>query len=141
MVWKHRGRIESGWSVWEVLLVLFAVSILVLLLLPALAKRTSKASRLSCINNIKQISTGFRLTSNDTVGRSPFAKIGPSNLVGAANLWRLFQYAQNDISSPRILICPQDSKRTAANDFFEETNSQFSSESFAHPSKRNTALS
>jgi hypothetical protein len=51
----------------------------------------------------------------------------------------LFQYAQNDISSPRILVCPSDTDKFPATDFLTGTGSGV--DSFFAPAKQNKALS
>jgi prepilin-type processing-associated H-X9-DG protein len=94
--------------------------------------------------------TAFRLYANDYSGKYPLQVLSESGTNGAPNdpfgpfdsndpthLWRIFQAAGNELSSPRILVCPED-KRTAAQDF-NETN--LTTASFAHPSKRENALS
>ena len=77
-------------------------------------------------------------SANDNDGRYPDAS---TNITSNTELWKLFQFAQNDISSPRILVCPADTDRFPATDFLTDTNSPTYSGSFAHPSKRNLALS
>ena len=84
---------------------------------------------------------GLRLFANDNDSLYPFTSFSRTNSGGAENLWQLFQMAQSDISSPRVLICPSDSARRPASDFLVQTNSEFSSGSLAHPSRRNMALS
>ncbi len=137
----HCDLLKAGWSVWELVLVVFVVAALALMLIPAWMKAKARSSRVSCVNNMKQIGTGFRLFAGDNDMKYPFASIGPTNTGGAADLWMLFQLAANDLSSPRILVCPDDKERRRAEDFFITTNSPIPRVSFAHPSQRNSALS
>ena len=129
---------EAAWTKWELLLVVFIVGLLVATLVPAWLKSKARSSRISCVNNVKQVAMGLRLFANDNDSRYPDAS---TNITSNTELWKLFQLAQNDISSPRILICPLDTERLSAGDLLGETNPLFSSNSFAHPSKRNSALS
>ena len=133
---------EAGWSVWELVLVVSVVAALALLLIPAWMKAKARYySPIACVNNMKQTGMGLRLFANDNDMKYPFASIGPTNTGSAADLWMLFQYAANDISNPRALVCPDDKERRPAEDFFTSTNSPISRSSFAHPSNRNSALS
>ena len=121
------------------------------MILPSLRRNTSRAQRIACVNNLKQVSTGLRLFANDADGKYPFEcfTAGSTNAdVNAipggwshnpTNLWKLFQLAQRDLSSPRILVCPFDSAKFPASDFLSGSNA--TSDSFSHPSKRNSALS
>ncbi len=129
---------EAAWTKWELLLVVFVVGLLVAMLVPALLKSKARSSRVSCVNIIKQVSMGLRLFANDNDSRYPDAS---TNIPSSTDLWKLFQLAQNDLSSPRILVCPTDTDRFPATDFLTDTNSPTYSGSFAHPSKRNLALS
>ena len=133
---NQRLPTEGAWTKWELLLVVFVVGLLVAMLVPALLKSKAHSSGPACINNVKQVSTGLRLFANDNDSRYPDAF---TNITSNTELWKLFQFAQNDIGSPRVLVCPYDKERTSADDFL--TGSGSSSGSFAHPSKRNLALS
>ena len=127
---------EAAWTKWELLLVVFVVGLLIVMLVPAWLKAKARSSRTSCVNNVKQVAMGLRLFANDNDSRYPDAS---TNITSNTELWKLFQLAQNDISSPRILICPEDRERTSAADFLTASGS--SADSFAHSSKRNLALS
>ncbi len=133
---NQRPPTEAAWTKWELLLVVFVVGLLAVMLVPALLKSKARSSRVGCVNNVKQVSTSLRLFANDNDSRYPDAS---TNITSATELWKLFQVAQNDIFSPRVLVCPDDKERTPAADFL--TGSGSSSESFADPSKRNLALS
>jgi competence protein ComGC len=138
---KSIGSPAGGWTKGELLVVIAVVVVLLVVLLPALARVTSRVSKQSCVNHMKQIGTGFRLWAYEHEQRYPFSHLSATYAGNATNLWKLFQMAADDISSPRILVCPQDSERRPALDFLTETNAQFSSKSFSHPSKRHSALS
>ncbi len=120
------------------------------MILPALPGKGGRAHRISCVNSLKQIGTAFRLFANDYDGRYPFqvlaeatngfpdaAGLLPFNTNDATQVWKLFQAAGYELSSPRILVCPADTRAAAAD--FASTNA--SSQSFAHPSQRLKALS
>ncbi len=132
---KMRAGQKAGTLV-DVLVVVTVVIGAAAIILPMLARSNVRSSRIGCITAVKMVAMGLRLFANDNDSRFPDASI---NIMASTNLWKLFQLAENDISSPRILVCPEDKERTPASDFL--TGSGSSSASFADPSKRNLALS
>ena len=127
---------KRAFTLIELLVVIAIIAILAGMLLPALAKAKARAQRISCVNAIKQVSTGLRLFANDNDSRYPDAS---TNITTSAELWKLFQYAQNDISSPRILVCPSDTIKIASTDFL--TGAGISQTSYSFNGVQNNATS
>ena len=105
----------------ELLLVIAAVALLMALLLPPLAVSNRKSARVGCVNNLKQIGIAFRLWEQDNGDRYPMQVILTNsetmNLVTNGNAYLLWQTMSNELSTPKILHCPNDAKRTNAVSF------------------------
>jgi competence protein ComGC len=104
-----------------VLLVL--ISQIDFMITPASAKR--KAQRISCLNNLKQIGTAYRIWSGDHGDRNPalesVSKGGWSDLLTNAdqgpNCWTNYAILADDLGrSPKLVMCSADD-RIAASDF------------------------
>lgn len=131
----------------ELLVLLVISGVLASLLALALGKAKERAQRIQCIDNLRQTSTGFRLFSADGSPDYPFASLSKGTAVPAGlprfdskspgELWKLFQSASMDLSSPRVLVCPADPGRISADSF--GTNGL--STEFAHTGQRLNALS
>ncbi len=101
------------------LVVLAVVAILAALLLPALAAAKRKAQRINCVNNLKQCGLAFRIWEGDHDNKMPMEissdKGGTKDFDSGADAFRHFQVLSNELSTPKILICPADTRTVAAN--------------------------
>jgi prepilin-type N-terminal cleavage/methylation domain-containing protein len=127
-VMKKMRRTKVGaFTLIELLVVIAIIAILAGLLLPVLARAKAKAIQTQCVNNIRECGTAFRLWSDDNNSRYPMSYIGNANYpqlnVAApvpgsayANTYRFFQAMSNELSAPKLVMCPAD-ERTATTNF------------------------
>jgi hypothetical protein len=101
------------------------------MLLPALAKAKAKAQRIACVNNLKQIGIATRIYATDNIDRFPWqvsqAEGGSAEFatpksdtdavldsngrpIFDAGAWRHFQALSNELSNPKVLRCPKDTR-------------------------------
>jgi prepilin-type N-terminal cleavage/methylation domain-containing protein len=108
----------------ELMIVLLVLALAAALLLPALAQAKSKAQRISCVNNLKQISIAYRIWEADNGDLTPAAqtarKGGWADCLAkpdqGALCWTNFAIMANELGqSPKLLNCPSDERQPAAN--------------------------
>jgi len=67
-----RANAKKGFTLIELLVVIAIIGILASMLLPALAKAKTRANRMKCVSNIKQVGSAFKAFANDNKGRYPW---------------------------------------------------------------------
>jgi prepilin-type processing-associated H-X9-DG protein len=105
----------------EVLVVLAALAIVAALLLPQMKGPQPYAPRTSCANNLKQIGLSARTYALDNADHFPMQVSvingGTMEFVGGGQVFPNFQVMSNELSTPKILVCPADKDRTYATNF------------------------
>jgi len=105
-------RRTSAITLIEALVVLVLIAVVALTILPAMRKAKAKSPRINCVNRLRQIGIAYRLFAMDHDGQFPFEvsphEGGSRGLVGGA--WLHFRPASNELASPRMLVCPSESK-------------------------------
>jgi prepilin-type N-terminal cleavage/methylation domain-containing protein/prepilin-type processing-associated H-X9-DG protein len=131
---KSNSRAD-GFTMVELLVVIAIISILAALLLPALSGGKQRAKRIVCETQLQQIGIAFQSFAHDH--NSKFPPLVSTNDSGAMEYFengdftntlsefRDFQPLGGSLSTPKILVCPTDTKSPAAN-FYVLQNSNVS---------------
>ena len=127
----------AAFTLIELLVVVAIIAILAALLLPVLSKAQFKSRRTQCLGNLKQMGIAFHMFAHDHEGRFPMqvnASAGGSleflrlttNFFGDTYFaFRHFQTLSNELTVPKVLICPVDT-RSAADNFRDLRNDNVS---------------
>jgi prepilin-type N-terminal cleavage/methylation domain-containing protein len=118
-------RARRAFTLVELLAVITIIAILAALLLPALAQGRAHAKRVQCIHQLQQLGAGFHLFAHDHNNQFPMAvpMASGGSLEFAQNgylvngmfyfAFRHFQTLSNEVVTPRILVCPSDTRSPA----------------------------
>lgn len=115
------NRRNRALTLMEIVVVIASLLVVVAILLPLLSKSTRRSSRIGCVNNLKQIGLAYRIWAGDNGNKYPMAVSvinGGVMEILSQNAWMTYLVMSNELSTPKILICPVDTERqTAATNF------------------------
>jgi prepilin-type N-terminal cleavage/methylation domain-containing protein len=110
-----------GFTLTELLVVIVVLAIVALVLLPAISTGPHGPLKINCINNLKQVVLAFRIWEGDNGGKYPMQvsvmNDGAMEPALAGDVVGIFRVMSNELSTAKVLVCPQDTKRIAATDF------------------------
>jgi len=108
-------------TITEVVVSVVAVCLLALVALAQSENSQEKNQIIGCVNNLKQIGLAFRIWEGDNGDKYPMQvparRGGAMEPAARGNVAPIFQVMSNELSTPRVLICPADSDRSVANSF------------------------
>src|SRR5205823_12608902 len=98
-----------------------AFSLLCLITLPLLGNTNSRAGRVTCLNNLRQIGQAEQVWANDHRDKLPwrvdFTEGGSQRAPLQNQAWFSYSVMTNELGTPAILACPSDTATRAALDF------------------------
>ena len=99
----------------EAVVVIFIVAFLALILLPALTPYShTHRKRISCVNNLKQLGLAYKIWAGDNNDQYPMGisvtNGGTLELMNTPDAWKVFQVMSNELSTPKVIYCPEDAQ-------------------------------
>lgn len=113
-------RKEQGLTLVEVLVVTMVIAIFACLLIPAQTKNKARSLRIQCVNNLKQAGLAFRIwggCDDKYIMAVSTNRGGTMEFASGPNAFRHFLGMSNELSTPKVLVCPTDSRRIQATTF------------------------
>ena len=121
---------EQGLTLVELFVVIVVLAILVAMVNPGGSHEKARSTRIQCVNNLKQCGLAFRVWEGDHGDKYPMnvseTNGGTMEFTAGPDLWRHFQVASNELSTPKVLWCPTDTRIAATNfTFLRNSNISF----------------
>jgi prepilin-type processing-associated H-X9-DG protein len=103
----------------ELVVAIACLALLAAIILPAVAKRTARAPKVKCIYDLKQLGLAFRVWSSDNHDLFPMQastnKGGTKEFISSESVLPHYRALSNELSTPKILLCPNDNRTEATN--------------------------
>jgi hypothetical protein len=114
----------------EFCVVLAVIGLLLMMILAQSRSPMARSTRIQCVNNLKQTGLAFRVWAGDHGDKYPMelsiTNGGTMEFTSGPNLFRHFQIMSNELSTPKVLLCPNDKARIEATNFVFFVNSNVS---------------
>jgi prepilin-type N-terminal cleavage/methylation domain-containing protein/prepilin-type processing-associated H-X9-DG protein len=119
----HRSNQRNrAMTLTEVLVVVVVLAFLTLVFFPWPEPRArKKAARIICVNNLKQIGLAFQLWAEDNNDKYPMrvsvTNGGMMEMAATGDVVATFQVMSNELSTPKILFCLEDTNQKMTTHF------------------------
>jgi type II secretory pathway pseudopilin PulG len=120
---------NRAFTLMEAMVVIFMLAVLATMLLPpSQSHRKNAAMRAACVNNLKQVGLAFRMWDNGSTAYYPMnlsvTRGGTKELIVTGDVAQTFLVMSNELTTPKILYCPADTKRFPATNFASGFNNE-----------------
>jgi prepilin-type processing-associated H-X9-DG protein len=116
-----KRRVVPGFSLRELLVIIAIIAVVLGMVVPALDPARRQSSRIKCVNNLKNIGLAFRVFATDHQDRFPMQVStndgGSMEFVTETVAFPHFAAMSNELSTPRLLVCPMDPGKSEASVF------------------------
>ena len=112
---------ESGITIIEVVVIVVGLMMLALALAAWWAKTHQRWARINCTNNAHQMGLAFKTWALDNQDKYAMevsvTNGGAMEFVRTGNVASVFEVMSNELNTPKVLVCPEDTKRFYPSDF------------------------
>jgi type II secretory pathway pseudopilin PulG len=119
---RFSNQTNRAMTLVEAVVVIAVLAVFVAMLLPAIQhNHRYPASRINCVNSLKEIGLAYRVWAGDNNDKFPMeisvTNGGTMELAATGNVVATFQIMSSELSTPKLLYCTSDKDRTCATNF------------------------
>jgi prepilin-type processing-associated H-X9-DG protein len=112
---------QQAFSFIDLVAAIFGVLAVAFVLGQMLIFNQRRSARLTCSNNMKQVGLAFKVWAFDNGGKYPMAASitngGTLEFIEQGLVFPHFQVASNELSTPKVLLCPKETRFDPATNF------------------------
>jgi prepilin-type N-terminal cleavage/methylation domain-containing protein len=125
---SHECTESSAFTLIELLVVIAIIGILASMLLPSLGKAKAKGQRINCVSNLRQVGLALSMWSDDNNNKYPWKVLSTEDGTMPTSqedgyAWKNFSAISNELVTPKLLHCPNDTDTSIAYEFTGGANS------------------
>ncbi len=114
-----------GFTLTDFIVIIAILTLVVAVLLPGMTGNKARPGQINCTINLQQVGVAYRQWAIDHNDKLPvevsITNGGAMEAVLAGNVAAVFQVMSNELSTPKVLFCPEDRRRIQATTFFQTT--------------------
>jgi competence protein ComGC len=128
---RSSRQTNQGLTLVEAVVVVSVIAIFAMVLVPAHFTRHSNRHYINCTSNLKELGLDMKIWAGDNNDRFPMqvsvTNGGAMESVSTPDAWKIFQVMSNELSTPKVILCPEDSlRRHAATNFTDDLKNKIS---------------
>jgi len=120
---KRAARYRQGGGLVELLIVTGTLALLATVLLPRTLSSRAQATRIACVNNLKQTGLASRMWASDHDKLFPWQvctnEKGSFEFIQSGKVSPLLLPTSSEVPSPKVFWCPADNRRISTESFAE----------------------
>ncbi|HEV2693675.1 MAG TPA: hypothetical protein VG347_12350 [Verrucomicrobiae bacterium] len=109
---RSSTQTNQGLTLIEAIVVLCVIALFAMVIVPTYLTPHHYRSRIGCTNNLKQTALAFKIWAGDNNDRFPMqvsvTNGGAMEATAAGDALKAFQQMSNELSTPKVIICPND---------------------------------
>ena len=110
---RYCRRTNQGLTLVEVVVIIFVIAFMVLGLIPRFSGTVKRERKVTCMDNLKQLGLAMKIWAGDNDNKPPMevsaTNGGSMELMDTPDAWKTFQVMSNELSTPKVIFCPEDS--------------------------------
>ena len=107
---RSRNITLEAFTLVELFVIVGVIALMVALVLPGMARAKQKAMRIQCTNNLKQLGLASKTWVIGGMATRSTNRLAGLGRITSGEAFRYFQVVSNEMGTPKLLVCPADTR-------------------------------